>query len=226
MEMACASRPYTTGCSLWQKCRSGVATGTHCKSRNVLANMCSDEAAAGTEGCRRYRQLCPSGRQTAERQCSESTGIENFLQTADAIEVMMQLCTEMPGMPQCDECTSRIDPTTNCKDALASIAGTCLDHYMEDCKLWYEMCKTQPAGLDVICGTSGERPLSDAGNVCYGQMRMYFHGGLTDFVLFDSWVPLAPSLPLSQWVFSQGFSRAFVPDSSNGGSWAGKLLQE
>ena len=60
---------------------------------------------------------------------------------------------------------------------------------MEDCKLWYEMCKTQPAGLDVICGTSGERPLSDAGSVCYGQMKMYFHGGMTDFVLFDSWVP-------------------------------------
>ena len=51
------------------------------------------------------------------------------------------------------------------------------------------MCKTQPAGLDVICGLRSELPLSDAGGVCYGQMKMYFDGGMTDYVLFDSWGP-------------------------------------
>jgi len=189
MEMVCASRPYTTGCSLWRKCRSGLATGVYCESWNVLSNLCSDEAATGAEGCRRFAQLCPQGKATAVRQCTESAGIDDFLQTDEAIEVMMKLCAAMPGMRWCSECTSRSDPAANCKDPLASIAAICLDHYMQDCEPWYQMCKTQPAGLDVICGTSGERPVSDEGNTCFGQMKMYFHGGMTDFVLFDSWVP-------------------------------------
>lgn len=110
-------------------------------------------------------------------------------QTADAISAMQALCAQMPSMQWCSECTSANDPATNCKDALSSVSSICLDHYMEDCSPWYSMCKSEPAGLDPFCGASGARPVDDNSNVCYGQMKMYFHGGMTDYVLFDSWVP-------------------------------------
>ena len=60
---------------------------------------------------------------------------------------------------------------------------------MSDCKLWSDMCKTQPEGLEVVCGKSGDRPVNNDNDVCFGQMKMYFHHGMNDFVLFHSWVP-------------------------------------
>jgi len=123
------------------------------------------------------------------KQCSEAAGVPNFVHTADAIAAMQRLCTDMPQMEWCSECTPSDDPAKDCKDPLSSIASICLDHYMADCEPWYEMCKQLPEGLDVFCGTSGERPVDDNSNVCYGQMKMYFHHGMNDFLLFDSWVP-------------------------------------
>eukprot|EP00802_Teleaulax_amphioxeia_P017358 Tamp_17512.p1 GENE.Tamp_17512~~Tamp_17512.p1 ORF type:complete len:415 (+),score=73.26 Tamp_17512:41-1246(+) len=189
VEMACTAVPWTPGCSLWRKCRSGLASGRYCGPWDLMAAVCNDEAAAGVEGCRRYLLLCPASKETAVKQCSEAAGVPNFVHTADAIAAMQRLCTDMPQMEWCSECTPSDDPAKDCKDPLSSIASICLDHYMADCEPWYEMCKQLPEGLDVFCGTSGERPVDDNSNVCYGQMKMYFHHGMNDFLLFDSWVP-------------------------------------
>lgn len=192
MEMMCSSTPWTTGCSLWRKCNSGLASGPYCEPWNLISNVCGDEATRSSESCRKYTLLCPASSGTVVKQCTESTGLQNFLQTADAIAAMQRLCVVMPTMQWCSECTPSDDPSTNCKDPLSSIASICLDHYMDDCTPWYEMCKNQPAGMEVFCGTSGERPLTADDEVCIGQMKMYFHGGMTDFVLFNSWIPCTP----------------------------------
>jgi len=62
----------------------------------------------------------------------------------------------MPLMEWCSECTSSQNPAVNCMDPLGSISSICLDHYMEDCRPWYDMCRQQPAGLEAICGTNGD----------------------------------------------------------------------
>ena len=193
MEMLCSSNSWTTGCSLWRKCSSGLASGTYCEPWNLISDVCGDEATRSSESCRRYTLLCrPASTQTVVKQCTESEGMPNFLQTADAIASMQRLCVVMPTMQWCSECTTSDDPATNCKDPLSSISAICLDHYMDDCTSWYEMCKAQPAGIEVFCGASGERPVTADDEVCIGQMKMYFHGGMTDIVLFDSWVPCTP----------------------------------
>jgi len=189
MEMACAARSWTTGCSMWRKCRSGLATGTHCESWNLLHNVCNDEATAGAESCRRHKSLCPASTDTVVKQCAEATGLPNFLQTAAAIQALQDLCIAMPLMQWCSECTSSETPAVNCRDPLGSISSICLDHYMQDCQPWYEMCKQQPQGLEVICGASRDFQMDDDNNACFGQMKMYFHNGLTDFILWDTWVP-------------------------------------
>jgi solute carrier family 31 (copper transporter), member 1 len=188
-EMACAAVPWASGCSLWRKCSTGLASGKYCEPWELMAAVCLDKELAVVEGCRRYRLLCPASRETVVKQCSDAAGVPNFLHTAGAIAAMQKLCTEMPKMKWCSECSSSNDPATNCRDPLSSIASICLDHYMSDCAPWYEMCKQLPKGLEVICGASGERAVDDDNNVCYGQMKMYFHHGMNDFVLFDSWVP-------------------------------------
>mmetsp|Transcript_2733 Transcript_2733/g.3853 ORF Transcript_2733/g.3853 Transcript_2733/m.3853 type:complete len:400 (+) Transcript_2733:131-1330(+) len=189
IEMACAQRPWTTGCSLWRKCRSGLATGTHCQAWGLLHDVCNDEVTAGTESCKRYQLLCPANSETVVKQCTEETGVPSFLHTATAIQAMLDLCEAMPLMEWCSECTSSQNPAVNCMDPLGSISSICLDHYMEDCRPWYDMCRQQPAGLEAICGTNGDFQMDTLDNACFGQMKMYFHTGFTDFILWDTWVP-------------------------------------
>jgi hypothetical protein len=165
-EMACASVPWASGCSLWRKCSTGLASGKYCEPWHLMAAVCLDTALAGVEGCRRYRLLCPASRETVVSQCSDASGVPNFLHTAGAIAAMQKLCTEMPNMKWCSECPSSNDPATNCRDPLSSIASICLDHYMSDCAPWYEMCKQLPKGLEVICGASGERAVDGIVYVC------------------------------------------------------------
>jgi hypothetical protein len=190
LEAVCNERPWTTGCSLWRKCGNGEATGKFCTSWNMLVQVCSDKAVAGASGCDHYRQLCVAS--TVVKQCKEDTGVPNFIQTAVAIDGMQSLCTDMPGMQWCSACTSSGNPASTCKDALTSISELCLDHYMAGCSPWYEMCKTYPPGLAVICGadsSEGVGAVGDDGLACYGQMKMFFHGGMSDYILFESWVP-------------------------------------
>ena len=64
-------------------------------------------------------------------------GVPKFVQTDKAIAAMLRLCTEMPSMKWCSDCTSSQDPSKNCKDALVSLSSLCQDHYMQDCNEWY-----------------------------------------------------------------------------------------
>jgi hypothetical protein len=64
-------------------------------------------------------------------------GVPKFVQTDKAIAAMLRLCTEMPSMKWCSDCTSNQDPSKNCKDALVSLSSLCQDHYMRDCNEWY-----------------------------------------------------------------------------------------
>lgn len=189
LDTVCSSTPWSTGCSLRRQCRSGTASGKYCEPWNVMSSVCRDKATAAGSGCARYTQLCIASQETVVTQCVESMGMPDFLFTDNAIDAMIKLCDAMPTMQWCIECTERDNPAVNCKDPLSSISSICLDHYMEDCRPWYVMCKLQPAGVEAICGMGGDNPVGADGEVCFGQMKMYFHNGLNDYVLFETWIP-------------------------------------
>jgi hypothetical protein len=44
------------GCSLWQQCSSGAASGTFCQPFSVLGSICAANSAV--DGCGRWAALC------------------------------------------------------------------------------------------------------------------------------------------------------------------------
>jgi hypothetical protein len=64
---------------------------------------------------------------------------------------------------------------------------------MSDCDRWWEMCENKPLGLVPFCGEAlsgtSEEAQAMGDGMCFGAMRMYFHTGGNDFVLFKEWVP-------------------------------------
>ena len=55
------------------------------------------------------------------------------------------------------------------------------------------MCENKPLGLVPFCGEAlsgtSEEAQAMGDGMCFGAMRMYFHAGGNDFVLFKEWVP-------------------------------------
>ncbi len=52
----CGSNPFLVGCSLWEQCRSGAATGSYCQPFSVLGTLCLPNPALA--GCQRWAALC------------------------------------------------------------------------------------------------------------------------------------------------------------------------
>lgn len=97
-------------------------------------------------------------------------------------------------MAPCRDCTVDASGKGTCPDPLKSVSEVCSDHYMTDCERWWAMCKAAPVGLAAFCGKSLYAVQGAAGGggdagQCFGVMRMYFHTGGNDFVLFKGWVP-------------------------------------
>lgn len=99
------------------------------------------------------------------------------------------LCKMMPDMEECKECVGGDDggggeQYGSCADPLLSYSRICLSMEMDGCQDWKQMC-TSNVGLVPFCGEEG----GEGRETCSGVMRMYFHNGWDDVVLFQSWVP-------------------------------------
>jgi len=189
LQLLCTAKSWMVGCTIRTACNNGQASGDYCHPWALAASLCSDaDDNADMAGCDNYRSLCMVGT-TVVSQCSNHKALPNQLSTAQVTEDVLDLCRVMPDMTMCSQCTSDTNPATTCPSPLDTVSEICLDHYMDGCDRWYEMCKTRPEGMDPFCGAPAKVRTNDNDELCVGVMQMYFHGGYSDIVLFKSWIP-------------------------------------
>lgn len=186
----CLAMPQMSGCSLYRKCVDGKISGDKiCDDPFTLVTwICAGDSMGGMGGCRNYTSLCKQG--SMVQQCKLNTP-ESFPTTMMAKQIALGLCDQME-MSQCSSCSS-----SKCNDAISTFSSVCLSMDMEGCDSWRTMCTSlmefDPSAVLVdICGESKEM------NDIY-PMKMYFHGGTREIILFKGWKTSEP------WIYWMSF---------------------
>jgi copper transporter 1 len=141
----------------------------YCTPFSLMSDVCTD-MVMGVQGCKDYRQMCVAGNVVS--QCQEPS-LKNTLPTyMQAQSYVNGICNSM-SMPDCDRCIGK-----KC-DYLSVYSDLCLSMpEMKQCAAWKSLCNIVP-----------KWPYCSAEESAIPQMRMYFHTGIVDFVLFYGWVP-------------------------------------
>lgn len=176
----CTMMPRMPGCSLRRLCAAGKLHGAPCVELSLLGDVCTETDMPTMHACARgYNKLCaPADSVVAE--CKSAPPLPELPTTKAAGDAALAECDEMPTMAACANCNK-----TACPDPLLSLSALCLAMpTMPPCDQsgWKAMCGASPDGsLPPLCGASG--PPDEP------EMRMYFHVGYEDYLLFYSWVP-------------------------------------
>lgn len=169
--MLCHAMPDMIGCELQELCVNGDISGHLCDSFQILGTICDLDNMMMMKGCKGYSEYCPDG-------SSECGGTAGFPKTSDTVSSIVSMCGMMT-MSGCDGCS-----TGSCTRPLERISALCSDMAMDGCSTLTDMCSTVQMNEDneisFLCGAS------DAG---VATMKMYFHTGIRDYILFKEWLP-------------------------------------
>ena len=144
----CDDMPNMVGCSLWEECKSGAATGPYCAPFALLSTICLE--MGGMRGCSNYNALCATA-DTVVEQCSVEKEVPNAPTTMDATAAVLEACQETPA-PACAECTDSTG--AGCPRPLNTLAVLCVA----------EPTRPQCEGFSAMCAAAG----SDFPGVCNG----------------------------------------------------------
>eukprot|EP00158_Paraphelidium_tribonemae_P004374 Partr_v1_DN26720_c0_g2_i2_m9086 putative Ctr copper transporter family len=182
----CSQMDFMPGCSVAAVCRaksSGEAGATgHCHPMDLLADICHRDTMSGMKGCKKaYNSLCRP--ESAVEQCRKYSGIKDIPTTSQATTAIREICGSH-RMEDCDRCPNIQESPRQC-DTLGVLSKMCIQMPdMEQCSQWKAMCTASDetaSAYPEFCGsTTGHNP---------PVMRMYFHAGFADYVLFHGWVP-------------------------------------
>lgn len=178
---ACSSMATMPGCSVLQQCQSGGARGVACNNFSLLHRVC--DQMPGMSACASFEKLCANG--TVVSACaSEPVALAQMPTAAQARSAALGVCASMPKMEACATCTSGAAP--HCPDPLLSLSRLCTAMpAMASCAGWEAWCQL-PGASDSLPAFCAGAPAPGGGGV---PMRMYFHTGWRDYILFESWVP-------------------------------------
>ncbi|KAF9918165.1 hypothetical protein FBU30_000328 [Linnemannia zychae] len=205
LEGLCTQMPYMPGCSLYSSCKLASKTDQWCRPFSVLADICSVDMPM-MKDCKNYVSLCgaASNQTTASRPsiCKSAPMIASFPTTKNASALVIDICTEM-DMAGCERChkPSPGDYAANC-DTLGTYAILCKAMpEMSQCGTWKSMCSTSSETASILNFQSSEYCASGVGSPDMNPpaMRMYFHLGFADYVLFEKWVPRNQSQYVGTW---------------------------
>jgi hypothetical protein len=176
----CMMMSYMPACSLTALCTDSHDHhgDPYCEPFSLLADGCaSDMPSMG--GCTNYVALCAPA-DSVVHQCDMYPPIPGLPTTAQANAAIISLCGQH-YMPGCEKCSDTGGMYMDC-DLLGVYSEICLSMPdMSDCAQWQEMCESIPDWSE-LCP-------SDASPDQPPLMRMYFHTGIVDYILFESWVP-------------------------------------
>ncbi|KAF9177812.1 hypothetical protein BGZ51_003185 [Haplosporangium sp. Z 767] len=201
----CTQMPYMPGCSLYKSCEAASKTDQWCTPFSVLADICSLDMP-NMRDCKNYVALCgtATNKTSAARPaiCSKAPMITAFPTTKNASALVIDICTEM-DMAGCERCPKPAPGAyaADC-DTLGTYAILCKAMPdMHQCATWKSMCSASSDTASILEFQSSEYCAAGVGSPDMNPpaMRMYFHLGFADYVLFENWVPRNQSQYIGTW---------------------------
>ncbi|KAJ3043520.1 hypothetical protein HDV00_004909 [Rhizophlyctis rosea] len=175
----CTQMPGMPSCSLKSACQSSPTSipSQYCTPFSLLSSACAKDMPT-MDDCRQYNSVCNST--SPSYATCQAAALPSLPTTAQLAKQIYSICTEM-SMDGCDRC--KLTPTSTYAecDLLQTYSYLCKSMpSMSQCAQYTSLCSANP-GLDQYCAVSAT---SDP-----PEMKMYFHTGIRDFVLFYEWVP-------------------------------------
>ncbi|KAJ3116964.1 hypothetical protein HDU96_008254 [Phlyctochytrium bullatum] len=176
----CTQMPGMPGCKMGELCKANPSAfpSPYCTPLSLLSDICALDMPS-MRGCKLHPTVCPKS--SPPQDCAPLPSLPTSQQLATNIR---GICTSM-SMKGCDACPALVsDATTGYEDCdmLGTYASLCQQMPgMEQCGLFKQLC-AGPAGGSALCVGGAGIPLAP-------QMKMYFHTGINDYVLFENWVP-------------------------------------
>jgi len=175
----CKSMPGMPGCSLNSLCtaQASLSTEPFCDKFSVLGQICKDMPEMN--GCEDYVSMCKPG--SIVQQCTTTSPLANLPTTMGTSNNIKSICKEM-DMDGCSECAGSKAGTCDLISVYSQLCKAMPD--MTQCADWLSLCpgfkSGTPSALPYCAVDGADSP---------PQMRMYFHTGFRDYVLFKEWVP-------------------------------------
>ncbi|KAJ3189877.1 hypothetical protein HDU85_000161 [Gaertneriomyces sp. JEL0708] len=195
LDELCTQMKGMPGCTVRQLCAddtlfpSGELKEKYCNEVSVLADVCYSDMP-NMQSCKPYTSTCGSlGNSTGvlNPQCQSFPALPDLPTSAVLTKQIYSICTEM-SMDGCEVCMPHI---RNDKSIYAEcdLLGTYMNlcgamPEMSQCGAYHTVCSGD-AKSSGLCATGGHGGHIGGGPV----MRMYFHTGFADYVLFKGWVP-------------------------------------
>ncbi|KAJ3300916.1 hypothetical protein HDV03_001670 [Kappamyces sp. JEL0829] len=169
----CGQMPHMTSCTL--------PSTAYSNPFQWYATICFDMPSMSS--CQPYLKMCGTQLPLTglAQQCSRYPPLASFPSTATVTKAIYSICSEM-NMADCSACKiSGADAIyANC-DLLDTYAKLCMSMPgMQQCAAYSSMCAANPSLT--WCPASSSVELGPT-------MLMYFHTGIRDYILFQSWVP-------------------------------------
>jgi hypothetical protein len=142
--------------------------------------------------CHHYSAVCPARGGKGLHQCDTQAPIRQLPSTHQVHDAVLRMCEMMPGMDDCQQCS-----VANCPDPLRTLGTICQDMWMDGCEVLSNACSA-------VRQSAATRPMAEGGDAkalavemsCPSShhpqapvMKMYFHFGFNDYVLFKNIVP-------------------------------------
>ncbi|KAI1321359.1 hypothetical protein EDD11_006697 [Mortierella claussenii] len=205
LEGLCTQMPFMPGCSIFKSCQSASKTDQWCTPFSVLADICSVDMPMMRD-CKNYVALCgTAANQTSAARpaiCQKAPMITAFPTTKNASALVIDICTEM-DMAGCERCPKpKPDAYAADCDTLGTYAILCKAMPdMHQCGTWKTMCSASSDTASSLSFQSSEYCAAGVGSPDMNPpaMRMYFHLGFSDYVLFEKWVPRNQSQYVGTW---------------------------
>lgn len=168
------SMPWMTGCSIRNACRDMDSSTGLCTPFTLLATLCAD--MPGMSGCRSYNSLC--GADSVVQQCTRDASIPWAPTTMHTQREIVDACSSHT-MSACYQCPA---VGASCATTLKTMSELCfMMPSMQFCDAHRRFCTATNGEFRRFCDPSGGDFLPP--------MRMYFHFGQRDIILFKDWIP-------------------------------------
>lgn len=182
---------WMPGCTIDNICKDSKYNNTEtkntlCSEFSVLIDLCTDHLMG--VGCRHWKKMCqPEDSNSVVDQCKTPNLGHVLPNTKESKQLVEDICNDMP-MDGCEKCK----PGDGHCDYLEVYSHLCIQMpEMHQCMKWKGLCKVVPNWP--LCDPNDN---ADAPPV----MRMYFHTGIKDYVLFKEWVPKSNLGYFGTWV--------------------------
>ncbi|KAJ3159932.1 hypothetical protein HDU86_001196 [Geranomyces michiganensis] len=198
----CAQMSGMVGCSINTACASaGAIPDPYCKPVSILGDICANDMPT-MSGCSGYTSACGNSTTTS---LTCAAPIPSLITSKTATQGIRSICSEM-NMAGCEAaCAAKIMAGSSASsyaecDLLGTYAALCKSMPgMSQCAEWKTMCAATPDLTYCRADASVDAP----------EMKMFFHTGFTDYVLFQNWVPRTALQYFGTWLAIFVFAIAY-----------------